>query len=98
MKVTSKSVTVEARTARASGRVEQPPGVKSSYWLSELAKPLPVTTITPPLKPNSEPIAKPASTIRTERWKSRLPGLAQVAALGGQAGSLAALVAVLSKR
>ncbi len=80
MKVTSKSVTVKSNGARSSGW-KRPPGLKSSYWLSELAKLLPVTTITPPLKPNSEPPAKPARTIRIGEVEQQVAGLAELAAL-----------------
>ena len=49
------------------------PGTNSSYCVGLLEKPLPTVTITPALKPNSPPTAKPTSTTSTERWKSRLP-------------------------
>ena len=72
MKVTLKSSTVKSNGFRSSA-LKKAPARKSSYWLSVLAKPSLVTTMTPPLKPNSPPRANPTSTISTDRWNSRLP-------------------------
>ena len=83
MKVTLKSSTVKLERARASAGSKSAPARKSSYWLSVLAKPSLVTTITPPLNPHSAPTAKPDQHDQHREVEEQVAGLAQVAALGG---------------
>ncbi len=49
------------------------PGVKSSYCVKVLEKPVPLITAAVPLNPYSPVTATPTSTTSTATWKSRLP-------------------------
>lgn len=70
--LTSKSVTLTVNGAR-SASVNRAPAEMSSYWVRVLEKPEPTTTTLLPRKPNSPPIATPASSRSRLRWKTRLP-------------------------
>ena len=51
----------------------QAPVVRSSYWVTLLAKPCPTITTLVPRKPYRPPTATPTSRVSRLRWKTRLP-------------------------